>query len=188
VTTAATDDQVPDEDLVVAGLDLSLTATGIATAAGQSLVTSDGKEDAPLGARRRRLTELATQITGALAGAELVFIEGPSFGQKTQRGTFDRAGLWWLVVDQLAHLEVAVVEVPPKTLKLYATGNGQCTKPDIRVETLKRYGVDIRDDNEGDAFVLRAIGLDLLGRPLVKLPETHRRALRALDGWRAGAI
>jgi crossover junction endodeoxyribonuclease RuvC len=187
VGATAADDQVPDEDLVVAGLDLSLTGTGIATATGLRLVASDGQEHDPLGARRRRLAELVAEITGALAAADLVFIEGPSLGQKTQRGTFDRAGLWWLVVDQLAHDAVAVAEVPPKTLKLYATGNGQCTKPDIRVETLKRYGIDIRDDNEGDAFVLRAIGLDLLGRPLVKLPESHRRALKALDGWRAGA-
>jgi crossover junction endodeoxyribonuclease RuvC len=165
----------------VVGLDLSLTATGIADAEGVlHTIKSTGHENDLLSARAARLNQLVDRITYHADAADLVVIEGPSFGQRAQRGTHDRSGLWWLIVGSLHAAPGPVMEVPPANLKTYATGTGNATKDDIRVEILKRYGLDIRDNNQADAFVLRAMGLDLLGHPILRLPQTHRRALDKL--------
>lgn len=42
----------------------------------------------------------------------------------------------------------------PGTLKVFATGKGQCEKSLIIKEVFKRFGFDTTDDNEADAFVL----------------------------------
>lgn len=76
------------------------------------------------------------------------------------------------------------VLVPPATLKTYATGRGNATKPDMRVSMLSRFGTDLRDENQVDAWWLRAMGMDYLGAPIVTLPQTHRRALDKVE-WPA---
>jgi len=37
------------------------------------------------------------------------------------------------------------------------------------------------DDNKADAVALVAMGMELLGQPLVELPAKHRKALDALE-------
>lgn len=173
---------VPGGAPAVVGLDLSLAATGIAGPDGTQVVQSTGHKGDTLTQRAARLLTLRTHIatTVEASGAELVTVEAPSFGQQRQGGTHDRSGLWWLVVTQILAAGIEVIEVPPASIKKYATGSGVAKKPDIRMAIFKRYGLDIADDNEADAFVLRAIGLDLLGHPLVELPAAHRQALAKL--------
>lgn len=176
---ADTGDRIP----VVVGLDLSLTATGCAGPDGTRLITSTGHKGDTLHQRAGRLAGLHSAITSALAGGvDLVAIEAPSIGQArgSSGAVHDRSGLWWLVVTDLMDWGIPVIEVPPATLKKYLTGKGNATKPDMRVAVLRRFGVDVRDDNELDAFALRALGLDLLGHPLVDMPVTHRATLEKL--------
>jgi len=99
--------------LEVAGIDLSLTSTGIAricwdrdqgpgAPADAPLlawpftrrIESKGHAKASLAQRGARLERLAIEITDEVGDAELVVIEGPSFGQTRQGGQHDRAGLW----------------------------------------------------------------------------------------------
>lgn len=176
---------------VVVGLDLSLTATGYAGPDGTRVIKSTGHKDATLHERAQRLDDLVNQITyfalcqaadppALAAPPDLVVIEAPSFGQSRQGGTHDRSGLWWLVVTELARGAVDLIEVPPATLKKYVTGKGNAKKPDMRMAIYKRFDVDIEDDNEADAFALRALGLDLLGHPLAPMPAANRSALDKL--------
>lgn len=166
----------------VIGLDLSLTGTGVATPTGTYLVPSTGHKGATLTDRRERLHRILTGICqhGCPAPQDLVVVEAPSLGQARQGGTHDRAGLWWIVVSHLLDRACHVIEVPPATLKKYVTGKGNAKKPDMRMAIYKRYGVDITDDNEADAFALRALGLDLLGQPLAAMPAVNRTALDKL--------
>ncbi|WP_113699160.1 Holliday junction endonuclease [Nonomuraea lactucae] len=160
----------------VIGLDLSLTATGIATWDGRPLstirtVTSDGDE------RLRRI--MVTVRANAYdyvrdEPIELAVIEDlPTHAHS--------AGITGMVHGAvriaLMELKVPYALVPPATLKKFATGKGNATKPDMRMALYQRAGLDIRDDNQVDAWWLRAAGLDALGHPLVELPKTQREAL-----------
>jgi crossover junction endodeoxyribonuclease RuvC len=170
----------------VIGVDLSLTATGMATAAGTSLIASTGHKGATLRVRHARLTDIATTVTltvsEAAGGAPaLVVIEGPAYAS-TSGAQHDRSGLWWLTLDELLTAGHLVAEVPPTTLKRYATGRGIADKGAM-VDAAARRLPNIftgGDNNRVDALFLRAMGCDRLGTPLTMLPETHRKALDAV--------
>lgn len=166
----------------VVGLDLSLTATGYAGPDGTKLIKSTGHKGDTLVQRADRLNLLRCEIVATVLETppDLVCVEAPSLGQQRQGGTHDRSGLWWLVANGLIAAGLQVIEVPPASVKKYSTGKGNAQKPDVRMAVFKRYGEDFRDDNECDAFVLRAIGLDLLGHPLIEMPLTQRAALEKL--------
>lgn len=169
---------------IVIGLDLSLSATGYAGPDGTKVIKSTGHKGDTLDQRAERLCHLRDEIFEAIEGwqPELVTVEAPSIGQArgSSGAVHDRSGLWWLVIGRLIEVGAPVIEVPPATLKKYVTGKGNAQKPDMRMEIFKRFAVDIRDDNEADAFALRALGLDLLGHPLVQLPVVNRTALEKL--------
>jgi hypothetical protein len=170
----------------VLGLDLSITATGICTPTAELSTfrpTLDG--DA-------RLWEIRNHVVSLLPGVELVAIEGPFVGRGV---TLPLAMLHGAVRVALISNSTPFLVVPPATLKTYATGRGNATKPDMRMELFKRTtrtdphdtdehrthgGLDIADDNQTDAWWLRALALDLAGAPVLSLPQTHRRALDKL--------
>ncbi|MDL4812738.1 hypothetical protein [Actinomadura opuntiae] len=160
------------------GLDLSLTATGVACADGSLLTIRTGPGD-HLADERDRLRWIADEAVARTEAARVLtfaVVEGPSFGSKGN-ALHQLGGLWWLVVDALMAVGAAVAVVPPGTLKVYATGSGSATKPDMRMALYKRTGLDVKDDNRVDAWWLRAMGLDYLGRPPVAMPQAQRAAL-----------
>jgi Holliday junction resolvasome RuvABC endonuclease subunit len=76
--------------------------------------------------------------------------------------------------------------VPPASLKKYATGRGNATKPDMRMALYQRAGLDLRDDNQVDAWWLAAMAADAAGVPLVSVPAAQRAALEKVEwpeGW-----
>lgn len=172
----------------VIGIDLSLTATGIADSAGTALRTHtihSTPSGRTVSAQRDRLRHIVTEIADHISTQgrhpALVLIEGPSYGSRGA-GTWDRGGLWWLTVDQILGRGIdarrhPLAVVPPAVLKKYAAGRGNATKADMRVALNNRAGLDIRDDDQVDAWFLCAMGLDYLGHPPVELPKTHRVAL-----------
>ncbi len=165
----------------VVGIDLSLTATGIAESDGQTRTIRTGPGD-HLADQHDRLAFIVREVWASVVvatkpqTADLVVIEGPSYNS-TGAGSWDRAGLWWLVVASLLDEGVPVAVVPPSVLKRYATGKGNATKADMRMAMFKRTGLDERDDNRVDAWWLRAMGLDHLGHAPVELPQAQRDGL-----------
>lgn len=164
----------------VMGVDSSLTGTGIAYPDGATAVVTTKPCGDTLTARHQRLDYIVGAVLSAAHHVDVAVIESPSLGQGRQGGTLDRNGLWWLIVHYLTSNEVTVIDVPPATLKKYATGHGNATKPDMRMALFQRCGRDVRDDNEVDAFWLRALGLHLAGQPLVQLPQVNLSALAKL--------
>ncbi|MCX4468742.1 hypothetical protein OOK41_00150 [Micromonospora sp. NBC_01655] len=65
-------------------------------------------------------------------------------------------------------------------MKKYATGRGNAGKPEMAVALYKRAGRELADDNQVDAWWLRAAGLDHLGHPPADMPKNHRAALDAV--------
>jgi Holliday junction resolvasome RuvABC endonuclease subunit len=158
----------------VVGLDLSLTATGYACQYGERVIGSKlrGVE---------RLVDLRDQISTRLTGdtPTLVMVEGYAYGRTNQAHQMGELG--GLIRVELFRLDLRWVDVPPSTLKMYATGKGNAGKSEVLVSAVRRLGYSGADDNQADALWLRALGMALLGHPLIDLPATHLRAVDRLE-------
>ncbi|WP_067184530.1 Holliday junction endonuclease [Microtetraspora niveoalba] len=164
----------------VVGLDLSLTATGVAFSDG-----SVGTIKTRLSERDRRLTDIRGAIAVAVGGPELM--ESPTAvpaalvvieDLPTHAKSAGITGMVHGVVRELlASARVPYALVPPATLKKYATGAGNADKTAMAVAAFKRDGREFADDNQCDAWWLRAMGLDQLGHPVIELPKAQRDAL-----------
>lgn len=166
---------------MIYGIDLSLTGTGMSNGKTTWLIQSKGKAGASLRERNIRLSVLRDRVLAELAGAELVVIEQPAFSRQNGHA-HDRSGLWWLIVTGLHVWGCPVAEVPPTTLKRYATGKGNANKGAMIEAATRRFpGIDTAgDDNRCDALWLAAMGHDHLACPLTTMPAAHRSSLEAV--------
>lgn len=161
----------------VLALDLSLTATGVATPLG-ALQTIRPHETGD-----RRLVDIRGQIRGQILEAllfpvvDLVVLE--DFVVRSSAASV-LGMLHGVIRAELLDQGIPYLTVPPATLKVYATGGGRAQKPDMRMALYRRTGLDVPDDNQVDAAWLRLLALDLAGTPEIELPQTHRRALQKL--------
>lgn len=153
----------------VVGIDPSLTGTGIAYIDGTTTVvrtkmTGDS-----------RLLAIANAVATAVEDEPLLAVLEDL---PTHAHGAGKTGMVQGVV-RLALLEnrIDYVTVTPATLKKFATGNGGANKGDMRMELYKRVGIDLADDNEVDAWWLRALGHHLIDDPIVDLPKAHTAAL-----------
>lgn len=155
----------------VIGIDPSLSETGIATPDETYTVPTKAGDPA-----RLAVIHVAAKVAATLPGrCGLAVLEDlPTHAHG--------AGLTGMAqgVIRLALLEAEVpyVTVTAATLKKFATGKGNATKADMRMELFKRTGIDLRNDNEVDAWFLRQVALHLLGHPdALPLPKSHTDAL-----------
>jgi crossover junction endodeoxyribonuclease RuvC len=182
--------------VIIVGLDLSLTSTGIAILntgtrkAHVDRIQSDPpkterhpKTRKPLPPtllqRTERLGKLRDQICATAEDADLIVIEGPSFASKTG-SAHDRSGLWWLVVHTLDDYRWApIIEVPPSCRMKYATGKGNAPKDVVLAAVVRRYlDVDVTGNDEADALILAAMGARHLGAPIEDtLPQLNLTAM-----------
>ncbi|MGC4106066.1 MAG: hypothetical protein QM753_06885 [Thermomicrobiales bacterium] len=165
----------------VVGLDPSLAATGIATDAGQSTITT--KPASSLTGQLARLRVITWSVSVEVPPGALVVIEGPGFSRMAQAGHHQLAGLWWQLADLLDARTCLLLVMSPSALKKFATGVGSAKKADLRMALYKRAGLDVADDNQVDAWWLRQAGLHLLGDPAaLPLPKDQLAALGGLRG------
>ena len=154
----------------VVGLDLSLTGTGIASIgefgfdAVETIKTPAAKIKG-----HDRLAKILDQITSHVLGADLVVVEGPSFGSQGD-ALHQMGGLWWMVSHRLWRLGVPYRVASPSQVKKYATGKGggpDAGKDAVVIAVTKRYPeAGVKDNNQADAVVLAAIGRRLLGEEI----------------------
>lgn len=179
---------------IVAGIDLSLTSTGVARIyiehpdidhATRDIETSRIQSTAPQAAtldqRNKRLTKLAHDVVELTAAADLVVIEQPAYS-RTVGHAHDRSGLWWLVVNTLIEeYGCPVAEVSPTTRPKYATGRN-AAKDQVLAAVIRRYpDVNVTGNDVADALVLAAMGARHLGHPIeASLPLAHLAAMDAV--------
>ncbi len=169
----------------ILGVDPSLTALGLALPDGTTTTLRTKLTGCDrLIWLRGKVIERAEVYgrSGVWDEVQAVAIEGYSMGSPG-RGTHAHAigELGGVLRVALHERSIPVVEVPPATLKVYATSRGNAAKNEVLVAAVNRLGYDGHDDNAADALWLRAVLLDALGHPVVSLPQTHRRALAKLD-------
>lgn len=168
----------------IAGLDLSLVGTGIATQDGGTITTRtiDGRRlDG-----HKRLQTILTAVA-ELRHYDLVIIEN-LIVLHSGTTTLRLAELHGLVKHWLWLRGIPYVLVNNVHVKQYALGKGSGAGTDkdaVLLAVERRYGLlaAVGDNNQADALVLLAMALDQYGTPLVAMPETHRRALAKVSGW-----
>jgi crossover junction endodeoxyribonuclease RuvC len=102
-------------------------------------------------------------------------MEGFAFAAKGKQ--HEIGGLGWIIRVALDEAGIRWVEVPPTSLKMFATGRGNANKSEVVVAAVQRLGLTPKDDNQADAAWLEEFGHHLLGKPRTDLPQLHLRAL-----------
>ncbi|MDX3559042.1 hypothetical protein PV729_46625 [Streptomyces europaeiscabiei] len=157
------------------GLDLSLTCTGVAGEGWTDIIRPKvGLRGHP------RLAFIIDRVTEHIGGADLVVIEGPSFGGGVAHRHEDLAGLRVMVRHACWRRGIPYAVVPPSCRALYATGKGSGSKGAVRDAVRTRYGVECDGPgryDQADAYTLLAMGLHHLGWPLSVVPDNNRRGL-----------
>lgn len=154
----------------VLGLDLSLTATGIAYPDGTTYTVKTRLADGD-----RRLLRIQAAVAEAIdPGTTLAVVEDLPTHAKA-------AGITGMVHGAvravLLENDVPYVLVTPATLKAYATGSGNADKTAMTLAAYKRSGLEFANDNEVDAWWLRLAGLDRLGVAPILMPAGQRARL-----------
>lgn len=175
---------------LVIGVDSSLTATGRAAVSDGQVVDvrvfrSTGKRADDVTTRRKRIASLAADVTGGTGWAadpslelmvwhapDLIVIEGPSHASRGG-SPWDRAGLWWAILDRWDQTPVAVV--PPSCRAKWACGKGNADKAAVAAVAARLCpDVDLPSSDAADALILALMGAHALGeRP--DLDTTYRR-------------
>ena len=164
---------------VVIGVDLSVRSTGIAHADGDYEVFRP-ESDPTANHGMDRCVEIRDHVLAVcdVVDLELVMLEGLAFAaHDNARQLAMLAGIIRMALYDGGHAFLTVV---PGTLKKYATGKGNASKEAVVDAAQKRLRYQGYDNNEADALWLRAIGWELVGVPLVEMPQTHRDALKEL--------
>ncbi len=160
----------------VVGVDLSLTATGLA------IQFTDGTIhrtiSAPKLAGMERLDCLAEQIDGKIALGDLVIFEDLAFSMNNAYAK-ENAGLAYLIRWRLWKRGIPYLLVTASSLKKFVTGAGNAEKSLLLREVYKRWGVDAANDNEADAVGLLYIGLAYTGQ-WEPTTEAQREVLEVL--------
>jgi Holliday junction resolvasome RuvABC endonuclease subunit len=165
--------------LLVVGADLSLRSTGVAGAE-----WTDNVRTKTTMTGHPRLSYLMQEIGSFLRSADLVVLEGPSYGHAGQGGHEELAGLRVMVRHWLWRREIPYAVVPPSTLKLFFAGHGGASKATMRAAAERWYGRTFEGPAAGDecdAFALAAAGYAWLGTPLAEIPERHAAALAGVQ-------
>lgn len=165
----------------IVGVDLSLTSTGIADADGARLIKTRMSGMARIEYIREKVLDF--QRAGEI---NIFVIEGYSFGSHASHA-HELGELGGVVRHCLFSLQLQYVDVPPSSLKRYATGKGNARKEDMLGAAIRRLGYEGNSYDEADALWLRAIGLDYYSQPVVSLPASHREALAKID-WPKVAV
>lgn len=165
---------------MILGIDLSLTGTGIALLApDRTTLDAIAGQLPPQFKAVREVTDglhylgvlVATSPVDTFArwetirsavglcarGSTMVLIEGYAYGANMAHSRAI-AELGGIVRYHLHELGCTPIEVAPTALKKFLTGRGNADKNVVLKEVLKRYGVDLDDDNLADAFGLAKIG------------------------------
>lgn len=118
-------------------------------------------------------------------GTTLAVIEGPAYGAKG-RSVHQLAGLWWIIAHDLWMNEIPYVVVDPRSLKLYATNNGNAKKEAVAYEmTTVHPSRDFETYDESDAYALLTMAHDYYGGEMGccgahHLFPDHKRVSQAL--------
>lgn len=167
----------------IVGLDPSFSGFGVA-------VSENGKISTQVITSNKsgvtRLIELREQIRALVNDADLVCIEDFAFSRANQ--AHNLGGLGWTIRIMMHEENVPFVVVGTGQVKKFATGKGNAKKPEVMLAVYKRWGVELANDNEADAFVLMKIAEHLLSGNQEEYPKFQREVIREIEKARSKAV
>lgn len=128
----------------------------------------------------RRLAAVQHWLRDCLTGwdVDLVCMEGYANGAKFGREMAGELG-GAVKLHFTKNLLTFPISVPPTSVKKFATGSGTAKKNEILLSVYKRWGVEFRDDNLADSFVLARIAEAIDKKP-TDLPKFQQEVLSKL--------
>ncbi|CQD03691.1 Crossover junction endodeoxyribonuclease RuvC [Mycobacterium europaeum] len=190
--------------MIVAGIDPSLTNTGIAVLHnGQpALLRSIGhgtlsgrsyahRSDRIVSECRAVMAVLADEcderntLRAPRSRIDLAVIEGPAYGA-CNASTHDGSGLWWGLYSTLRARRIPIVVVAPTTRAKWATGKGNAAKRQVLTAVRSWWPTThVANHDQADALALAAIGAFHAGDPMpFPVKERHTANLAAVQ-WPA---
>jgi crossover junction endodeoxyribonuclease RuvC len=136
-------------------------------------VTTKEKEDP------QRFSDIAEKIIDELEPNDLIAIEGFSYGSKGKGVSF-QYGLGWIIRHLLLERGYRYTEVPPTSVKKFATGKGNTKKDEMVLPIYKKWGFEHASDNVRDAFVLAQMVKGIYDSS--NLTEYQKEALKKVTG------
>lgn len=158
--------------LRVLGLDLSLTATGVCLTDGITLTIKTRQKDGD-----RRLVHIADALTSMIGDGSTVDLAVIEDLPKHAMAAGITGMVHGVARSVLLRAGIPYALVVPATLKAFATGKGAGDKTPMVMAAYKRAGREFGDDNQCDAWWLRAAGLDWYDAPEFTLPQAQRERL-----------
>lgn len=154
---------------VVIGLDPSFTAFGVSDGVNHGVIKTAPRDSDPTQAAsiQRRCREIVRAldkwgVQNHPVDDLVYYIEAPSFGSASMASHLYELG--WLMSEihgSVGQYIEKVVEVPPTTLRKWATGKGNTKKDAMKLAVYKKFGVEFENDPGCDklfAFLLCKFG------------------------------
>lgn len=159
----------------VVGLDLSMTATGLAHTAGDLACWHLIR---PKSVKDRRLGEIKAQVRSYSTRANFVLVE---MLPPNMKGAGITGMVQGVIRDMLIEAGIPYGDIGPSSLKKYATGRGGASKTEMSLAAMKRGGVELAENNLCDAWWLWAMANDYLDQPVFQLPKVQRDELGKIE-------
>lgn len=109
------------------------------------------------------MTEVENFVSPYLEETEMVFIEGISYNSKGL-ASFQLATLNYFIRYFLFLKKVEFIDIAPKTVKKFITGDGQAQKNLMLLKVFKKYGIEFSDDNICDSWCMAKYGIDVINK------------------------
>jgi crossover junction endodeoxyribonuclease RuvC len=162
----------------IAGIDLSLTSTGLSCGDKQTVIQSKEKGV-------KRLFEIQSLMRMFLSDNDFPFcvIEGYSFNSRNSQA-HSIGELGGVVRLQMYTLGIPYVDVPPTSRAKFATGKGNAGKSEVVSAVSARTGITWSGagaDDLCDAFILEEMGRTVVGANRFDWPKENCEALSKID-------
>lgn len=125
-----------------------------------------------------RFIEIAKTVMNYVTKNDVICIEGFSYGSRGAAVSV-QYGIGWILRSELLQAGFSYYEVPPSSVKKFATGRGNVKKDEMVLPIYKRWGFEHNSDNVRDAFVLAQIARALNGQ--AELTKFQKEALNKIS-------
>lgn len=165
----------------IVGLDLSLTATGVAKNGGCQTIRFKIVKNASELDKVARLRDLGRLVDRECKGADLVVIEGHSFNSQFSHA-HSLGELHGVVKVCLFQRDIPFVLVPPASLKKFATGRGNAGKDEVLSAAI-RDGSPASENNAADAWWLHSMAYFRYRPDLIRAIPQYRQQVLSSISW-----
>ena len=160
-----------------AGIDLSLTSTGVSIDENVFAIRSKLRG-------HERLIEIRDELINKLVNSkvEIVALEGYSFSSRFSHA-HSIGELGGVVKVALAEAGIKLVIIPPTNRAKFATGRGNAPKDEVMAAVLEMHPIDYQPglDDLCDAWILEQMIRYILGERKLTLSEKQLSALSAIE-------